>query len=179
MKFILAFLLLLSSVCVNAQDSLKVDSIKVHSPKKAAIYSAILPGLGQIYNKKYWYVKVPVIYGGFVALAYTINYNHTNYIKYRDEYRNRSNIADYEPTGNLAFLGDAAIKLRRDSYRRYRDMNVMMTVGWYGLNVLEASVSAHLLDFDVSDDLSLKIQPYHSFTMNNQIANGISLRLSL
>lgn len=165
------------------QDSTIVDSqfdsLKVYSPKKAAIYSAVLPGLGQIYNKKYWYIKVPIIYGGFVGIGYMINYNQELYIKYRNEYRNRLNCPSFVSSGDISFLSDSAVKLRRDSYRRYRDMNIMMAFGWYGINILEAAVSGHFLNFDVSDDLSLNIQPYHQFIFNNQMANGISLRFSL
>ena len=183
MKIIICIALLFIGSMGFGQDSTIVDtsndSVKVHSPRKAAIYSTALPGLGQIYNKKYWYIKVPVIYGGFAGIGYMINYNQQLYIKYRNEYRNRLNDPSFVPSGDISFLSNSAVKLRRDSYRRYRDMNIMMAFGWYGINILEAAVSAHLLNFDVSDDLSLKIQPYHQYTLNNQIANGISLRLSL
>lgn len=179
---VLLFLLLAFSLGLNAQnDSLVVkqekDSVRLISPKKASLYS-LLPGAGQIYVGKLWYVKVPIIYGGITGIGMAIDYNHKNYIKYRNEYRNRLNYTTYVSSGELSVLSDSAVKNRRDDFRRYRDMNYMLMAAWYGLNILEASVSAHLSQFDVSDDLSLKIQPFHQFEFDRTVTNGLQFKLT-
>jgi len=129
---------------------------KVHSPKKAAWMSAALPGLGQIYNKKYWYIKVPIIYGGFVGLSYGINYHYIYYAKFRDEYRSR--LKD-EPWSYRADLQTVNINAEKQRYQRNMETFIIVTVVWYFFNILDAVVYAHLLHFDVSDDLSLNIVP--------------------
>jgi hypothetical protein len=180
---LLVFFLLIVGWSLNAQsDSLKQkeekDSIRIIIPKKATIYSTILPGMGQVYVRKYWYIKVPVIYGGFVGMGLAIEYNHSRFITYRNEYRNRINNPDFVSIGELSVLSDSSIKSRRDEYRRYRDLNYMLFAAWYGFNILEATVSAHLSQFDVGDDLTLNIRPYQSFNFDRSINNGIQVKLT-
>lgn len=138
----------------------------VHSPRKATIYSAALPGLGQIYNRKYW--KVPLVYGGFATLGYFINFNNGEYVKYRQAY---SDILDLDPNTSSylrlipnyrAELESQYIdKLRqyKDYWRRNRDLLVISTAMFYALNIIDASVDAHFFKFDISDDLTLKWAP--------------------
>ena len=180
---LLVFFLLIVGWSLNAQsDSLKQkqekDSIRVIIPKKAAIYSTILPGMGQVYVRKYWYIKVPVIYSGFIGMGLAIDYNHSRFITYRNEYRNRINNPDFVSIGELSVLSDSSIKSRRDEFRRYRDLNYMLCAAWYGFNILEATVSAHLSQFDVGDDLTLNIRPYQSFNFDRSINNGIQVKLT-
>ncbi|MDB2363453.1 DUF5683 domain-containing protein [Flavobacteriales bacterium] len=180
---LLFFFLLVIGLGLNAQsDSIELkedkDSIRVIIPKKAALYSTILPGMGQVYVGKHWYIKVPVIYGGFVGMGMAINYNHSRFITYRNEYRNRINNPDFVSTGDLSVLSDSSVKSRRDEFRRYRDLNYMLSVAWYGFNILEATVSAHLSQFDVGDDLTLNIGPYQSFSFDRSINNGIQVKLT-
>ncbi len=145
----------------------------IHSPRKATIYSAILPGLGQIYNKKYW--KVPVIYIGFGTIAYFINWNNDNYQLFRRGYfdlidddpdtegyleiesvrRNNYDLSNPTHFNNLK----TALSRQKDYFRRNRDLLIISMVGFYGLNLIDASVDAHLFDFDISDDLTLKWEP--------------------
>ena len=147
--------------------------VAVHSPRKATIYSAILPGLGQIYNKKYW--KVPVIYIGFGTIAYFINWNNDNYQLFRRGYfdlidddpdtegyleiesvrRNNYDLSNPTHFNNLK----TALSRQKDYFRRNRDLLIISMVGFYGLNLIDASVDAHLFDFDISDDLTLKWEP--------------------
>ncbi len=142
-----------------------------HSPRKAAMYSAILPGLGQAYNKKYW--KIPLVYGGFVAFGYFIGWNHENFQvsknAYRDltdsdnsttSYMNLKQIIYYnlENPSDVERLKHGLLR-RQDYFRRNRDLLVILTVGFYGLNIIDASVDAHFFNFDISDDLTLKWQP--------------------
>ena len=139
--------------------------VKDKSPKKAAIYSAILPGSGQVYTKKYW--KVPIIYGGLITSAYFINDNTKNYKTYKD-----AALISIE-NGNSDQLGYTYSQLitLKDYYRRNREVSYFSFIGVYVLNVLDASVSAHLFHFDVSDDISLNIQPYSTLSNTGLIVS--------
>ena len=141
-------------------------------PKKAAIYSAILPGAGQVYTKKYW--KVPIIYGGLITSAYYIRESQEFYDLYKTTYLNRlegindDEFAGIYTNGNLLTL--------TAHYRRNREVSTLLFVLTYVLNIVDASVSAHLFDYDVSEDLSLHIQPIY-FSKEN--ATGLSLSFNL
>jgi len=162
-----------------------VDSVKtkkpvaVHSPRKATIYSAVLPGLGQIYNRKYW--KVPIVYGGFVTLGYFINFNNNEYTKYRQAY---SDIIDTDPNTNSFMslkvnpsffepdkISQLTENLRRakDGWRRNRDLVVIGTAVFYALNIIDASVDAHFFNFDISDDLAIKWAPGPIMCMDQKL----------
>ena len=150
--------------------SLSISSQKIQkdkSPKKAAIYSAVIPGAGQIYTKKYW--KVPIIYGGLVTSAYFINDNNNQYKEYRE-----AALLSYE-TGEdqLGYTYSELITLK-DHYKRNREISYFSFVGVYILNIIDASVNAHLFHFDVSDDISLNIRPYSTFSNT-----GVSFSLNL
>jgi len=154
----------------STSDSVKVKKPTVeHSPRKATIYSAVLPGLGQIYNRKYW--KVPLIYGGFATFGYFINFNNDLYIKYKRAYLD---IIDDDPNTNSylklnvnpAYLESANItqfterlRLEKDRARRNRDLVVISTAVFYAANIIDASVDAHFFNFDISDDLTINWVP--------------------
>ncbi len=130
---------------------------KKHSPLKATIMSAALPGLGQIYNGKWW--KVPIIYGGFGGLIYSSVFNDLKCQTYRDAYLLR---LDDDPTTVDQFAGrysDANLRELVDFYQRNRDLSLIFTGVLYALNIIDAAVDAHLKDFDVSDDLSISVRP--------------------
>lgn len=128
--------------------------IRIHNPKKAAFYSAILPGAGQLYNRQYW--KIPAIYAGMAVCGYFLIDNSTNYNNYRRAYINRGNpLAEVEYP--LLTLNDLAT--RRDTYKRWLDMTVLLTAVGYTLQVLDALTFAHLKEFDVSKDISLQMSP--------------------
>lgn len=133
-------------------DTLK----KKHSPKKAAIMSAALPGLGQIYNRKYW--KLPIIYGGLGTLGYLITFNSVQYSLYRKAYLAK---IDDDPLtiDEYPFASEDGLLQRLNQHRRTRDMLIAGAVLVYALNIIDASVDAHLFEFDVSDDLSLRVEP--------------------
>lgn len=142
----------------------KVDSVlRHHSPKTAAIRSAILPGLGQIYNKKYW--KLPIIYGALGISGAVFQYNLKWYKKTRFAYRvlatnDTSNFGKVDPLLQpLLTSGNAnALRSYRDGFRQDIDYSVLATIVLWGLNVVDATVDAHLKPFDVSKDLSLKFK---------------------
>ena len=140
--------------------SLSISSQKIQkdkSPKKAAIYSAVIPGAGQIYTKKYW--KVPIIYGGLVASAYFINDNNNQYKEYRE-----AALLSYETGENQLGYTYSELIILKDYYKRNREISYFSFVGVYILNIIDASVNAHLFNFDVSDDISLNIRPYSTFS---------------
>ena len=151
----------------NAQDLTE----PIQSPRKAAILSSTLPGLGQIYNKKYW--KIPIIYAGLLTSAYYINDNNVQYKLYRDAYLKR---LDNNPD-NDDFVGEYSsgdLLILKDFYRRNREVSILCFVGTYIINVLDASVDAHLFDYDISEDISLQMTPTSTANFN-----GLSLTLNL
>lgn len=169
-RYIIPFLLItiLSSRSAFAQeqdsipkteqaDSTIVKQKKKHSPFKATIMSAALPGMGQVYNGKWW--KVPIIYGAFGGLIYSSVANDIKFRTYKKAYLIR---VDDDPNTTDEFEGqysDANLRELVDFYQRNRDISLIFTGVIYALNIIDASVDAHLKDFDVSDDLSLKVRP--------------------
>lgn len=153
----------------------KAEIPKYHSPKKAAWLSTALPGLGQVYNKKYW--KLPIIYVGFGALAYSFQYNQSGYVKFRNAYKYR---IDDDPLtiDNYPLYKDADLEAIQKSYHRYRDLSAIGIAALYLLNIVDASVDAHLFTFDVSDDLTFQFHPTLINTANvNHYTTGIGLNI--
>lgn len=157
------------SKTITIKDSAEVGEkkVRVYSPKSAAIRSAILPGLGQIYNKKYW--KLPIVYGALGTSAAVFAYNLTWYKRTKFAYKVliEQDVANYDKVHpQLRRLVDAnqheTIKYYRDEYRRDIDYSVLFFVVLWGLNVVDAAVDAHLKAFDVSPDLSLQLKPGRS-----------------
>jgi hypothetical protein len=175
-------------ITTNKTDSIlkkQTDSVvKKHSPKIAATRSAIFPGLGQIYNKKYW--KLPIVYGALGVTTYIFVDNIKTYKEYRFAYNARYKAAlpapgndstDYFKLDNIyKVIQPESIKAARNKFRQYVDYSVIFFIIFWGLNVVDATVDAHLKSFDVSPNLSLSINPGHS-----QIAgtNGVSLVLHI
>jgi hypothetical protein len=160
-KSILLGALFFSFAIVKAQeqDSLTagITAKRMHSPHKAVIYSAIVPGLGQVYNKKYW--KVPIIYAAGGTLAYFIKTNNTQYQRFRKAY---DAVIANDPNNPDEFNGRYSkdvLANARDYYRKYRDLSVIGIAGLYFLNIIDAMVDAYFFSFDVSDDLSLRVVP--------------------
>lgn len=156
-------------------DTVKAKSISApyHSPKKAAIYSAILPGAGQFYNKKYW--KMPIIYAGAVGLTYSFQFNQSHYVKYRNALRDRLNGI---PDNYLGIYNEDQLSTLYQYYHRYRDLTVIGGLVLYVLNIVDAAVDAHLFTFNVSDDLSINIHPalINTYTKSNY-TSGVGLSI--
>lgn len=123
------------------------------SPARAALYSALLPGLGQAYNGDYW--KIPIFYSGFVIAGYAWSYNGKLYTRYRKLY----NQATTEGGGYNGYESVENLKHYRNSFRRYRDYSILSTVLIYVLQIIDANVFAMMHDFDVTDDLSVQVAP--------------------
>lgn len=162
-------------------QGVKVKKVNVYNPKKAAIRSAILPGWGQIYNKKYW--KLPIVYGALGTSAGIFLYNLKWYKRTRFAYKvlvNRDSSNFPKVHKDLQFLIDRndpnTLGYARDQYRRDIDYSVLFFVLLWGLNVVDASVDAHLKAFDVSPDLSLQIKPGYSDMAGT---SGISFVLNI
>jgi hypothetical protein len=153
----------LPKVATRISNVNRVDSIlKHHSPKTAAFRSAILPGLGQIYNKKYW--KLPIIYGALGISGAVFSYNLTNYralrVAYRAKYKASQGDSSELPKirFDLKPIDMNALRSYRDEFRSNIDYSALFFILLWGLNVVDATVDAHLKPFDVSPDLSLKFK---------------------
>ncbi|RFS24935.1 hypothetical protein DVR12_07025 [Chitinophaga silvatica] len=155
-------------------DSAYVPNSKLpHSPRKAALYSAVFPGLGQAYNREYW--KMPLVYAALGTCTYFFIDNMKVYKMFRDAYRLRvDGNPDTNDTGETVPYDTEALKLNRDQFRQYVDYSVLFFVLAYGLNIVDATVFAHLKNFDMSDDLSMRISP----TLINGRTLGVGVNLT-
>lgn len=140
-------------------------------PVRVVWMGAIIPGMGQILNRSYW--KLPIVYGGFAGCAYAINLNATRYEKYKLAYRDISDTNDQTnsfmnilpqgytldnyPGGRSGL--ESNLKSFYEQYRRNRDLSIILSIGYYAITLVEAYVNAQLFDFDISPDLSMRIQP--------------------
>jgi len=155
-------------------DTLRSETIDPLRPAKAAFYSAILPGLGQIYNKKYW--KVPLVYGAIGTSAYLYIDNQKKYNIYRDEYKSRlegnTSNSDY-----LAGLSESQLISAQKQFQRNRDLSALFIVGFYVLNIIDANIDAALSQFNVSEKLAFKPSVINNdITLNNNF--GFALNYS-
>ena len=155
-------LLFLFLVLFHFKLSAQTDSI-VHSPKRATIYSAVLPGLGQGYNKKYW--KIPIIYAGIGTSVYFYIFNSKEYQRTRRALINRldtdSTTVDHDftdPRYTVALLQD-----RKNYYRKNRDLSAVIGLLFYIANIIDADVDAHMFNFNVDENLSLFVAPSITF----------------
>jgi hypothetical protein len=149
------------------------DSSIYFSPRKASLYSALVPGLGQVYNKKYW--KVPILYAGFGVTTYFLLDNLKNIKYYKTQY-----IAaiDSDPlTINETDIPASQLLRVVNQYKRWRDMTYISYGLIYILNVLDASVDAHLKEFDITDDISFNIQPYTNLSTQTNIGLTLTIKL--
>ncbi len=146
-----------------------------HSPHKASILSAVLPGAGQIYNRKYW--KAPIVWAGLGTCVYFIQENSAEYRRYKDAY---IALVDGDPTTTDEFNGQfsaAQVLDMTDTYRRWRDLSYIAFGLVYMLNIVDAGVDANFVHFDVSRDLSLNVGP--SLELASRGAAGLSFSLAL
>jgi hypothetical protein len=189
-------IIIVSSSVEYVMDSVEVDTAKANNrsslvlraeefkpnPTRAVLYSAIFPGLGQLYNRKYW--KLPIVYGGFLGCVYAITWNSTQYNGYKNAY---NDFTDKDPgtnsweayvffswkresdqykwqdqstwTSSQATTFTNVLRSKKDYFRRNRDLSYIVTVGVYALCMIDAYVDAQLFDFDISQDLSIRMDP--------------------
>lgn len=163
-----------SSLSISVPDSIME---KQHSPTKATIMSALLPGLGQIYNKRIW--KVPIIYAGFGILTYFIISNAQEYNIYKGAYTEKvDSIFNGKYPDLVSNSTETDLLAGREFYRRNLEISCLLTGVLYILNILDAVVDAHLFTFNINQDLSLKVEPVLMGPVYNQRgSSGIKLSL--
>ena len=149
---------------------------KPHSPTKATIMSACLPGLGQIYNGKWW--KVPIVYAGLGGLGYFVYNNFSEYRSYLHAYEYKTGdlpddvtLSQYETELANHYSG-SQLQTYKETYRRNFELFTILTVAWYGLNIVDACVDGHLYTYDISDNLSLSVDPY----LRQQVESPIKIQ---
>jgi len=203
--FTILFTILTGNLAVRAQQiEISNDSLQVvtptpkviRSPKKASIYAALFPGLGQIYNRKYW--KLPIVYGGYAGLIYVLGWNNN---QYKDFFQGYRIIAAHTSTADMKvderkFLDNliknpsisldnpstfkyisTQLKSGKDYYRRNRDLTIIGIAALHVLSIIDASVDANLFDFDISDDLSMRIEPMPVFLGDQNLVMGFNLAI--
>ncbi len=154
---------------IKKSDTLAVKEIDPLRPTKASFYSALLPGLGQAYNKKYW--KLPIVYGAIGTSLYFYINNNKKYNNYRDAYKRRLqgfNDDEYQ------YLDNSRLIQAQRFYQRNRDLSLLVTVAFYVLNIVDANIDAHLAQFNVNDKLSFQPEVYPN-EINYKLNMGISL----
>ena len=184
-------LLEITSAPVLKESEVPADSLKkeidqkiwVPNPTKATWLALVIPGGGQIYNRKYW--KLPIFYGGFAGCAYALTWNSKMYKDYSTAYKDAMNgnmqsssITDLLPPGYK--ISETQLKellrKRKDTYRRYRDLSIFAFIGVYLLSVIDAYVDAELSNFDITPDLSMKVEPA---VIDNRIDNSSNRSVGL
>lgn len=160
-----------------AMPEVKLDLQQAFKPNPTkAVLLGLVPGLGQIYNRKYW--KLPIVYGGLMGCMYAVTWNNRNYKDYSEAYKdvmydsanNPDNPEAWSQTWQVltsldpsAVINDSnfkdRLKRQKDYYRRYRDLSIIITVGVYALTLVDAYVDAQLFDFDITPDLSMRVEP--------------------
>ena len=184
-------LLEMTSAPVLKESEVPADSLKkeinqkiwVPNPTKATWLALVIPGGGQIYNRKYW--KLPILYGGFAGCAYALTWNSKMYKDYSTAYKDAMNgnmqsssITDLLPPGYK--ISETQLKellrKRKDTYRRYRDLSIFAFIGVYLLSVIDAYVDAELSNFDITPDLSMKVEPA---VIDNRINNSSNRSVGL
>lgn len=134
------------------------------APSKAAFYSAILPGLGQIYNKRYW--KAPIVWGAIGTGIYVYSYNNTQYRSARNAYKRRlagftdDQYYDLNGDGSGPDVSDEALEEAQENSQSDRDLSLVITIALYALNIIDANVDSHLKQYNVDDNLAIDFNPY-------------------
>lgn len=162
-----------ATVTLTKKDSISKPN---HDPRIATRRSAIIPGWGQAYNRQYW--KIPIVYGALAVPASLFIYNNTWYQRTKEGYDILVNGGDtLKIYPDLQGLDAATLQYYRNSFRKNRDYSVLFFLLVWGLNVVDATVFAHLKNFDVSDDLSLSVQPdYNFFTKSPSLSLALSFK---
>jgi len=152
------------------EDTITENGIDPLRPSKAAFYSAILPGLGQIYNKRYW--KAPLVWAAIGTGIYFYVSNDTQFDRYRDAYKRR--LAGFEDDEFFGVVSNDGLVRAQEQFRRNKEVSLLVTLGLYALNIIDANVDAHLLQFNVDENLSLS--PHYQY---NEMENTSDLGLTL
>jgi hypothetical protein len=185
------------------QDTLALNnSLKlkfVPDPMRATMLAVAFPGLGQIYTRKYW--KLPLVYGGFAALIYSVQFNSKNYTAYMKAYQDftdlipstdsylkliQANPSTYDPVlyhesynpANAQYYKDGMLRMV-DLYKRYRDLSYIGIAGWYLISILDANVDASLFNYDISNNLNLTVMPMQLPLPGGYVGVGLNVGLEI
>ncbi len=159
----------------SEQPIVEVEALDPLSPARAAFYSAVLPGLGQAYNKKYW--KIPIVYAAIGTGVYFVVDNQQEYLRYQEAYKLRisGRPDEFDGTGDNPNISEDGLIRAQEVLKRNRDLALFITIGLYALNIIEANVDAHLDDRAFSRNLSvrptLELNPF-----DNQAIAGVNLK---
>lgn len=162
------------------KNAIRSDKVNMLAPSKAAFYSAILPGLGQAYNKKYW--KIPIVYGAIGTGVYFYVRNNKLHNRYRNAYKRRlAGYQDDEFYGDIPNdprITDEGLINAQEHLKEQKELAGIITLGLYALNIIDANVDAHLMQFNVNENLSLA--PHYDFnTLERTSSLGISLNFKI
>ena len=146
-----------------------------YQPRKALLYSAVFPGLGQAYNRKYW--KLPIVYGGFGIITYVVVGYNRLYVESKAQLFGTLSVPPVKPSGDYAGYTKDQLRSVVDTYRRQRDYFIIIGMFWYILQMVDAHVDAHLKEFDLNPQLKLGLKPSMQNTLAGQ-ATGLSLTLT-
>ena len=161
-------------------DTLQVtdQGIDPLAPARAAFYSAVLPGLGQAYNKKYW--KIPIIYAALGVSTYAYIYNNDNYTRARDAFKleKAGKPHEFDGSDGGVILSEETLERVQKTYKEDRDLSLLITVGIYALQIVEASVNAHLMQLNTIDDIDITFRPnFYVDPITHKSVAGVSLSL--
>jgi hypothetical protein len=167
---------------------------------RATMLAVVFPGLGQIYNRKYW--KIPLVYAGFGGLFYSVRYNSSNYIKYMKAYQDFTDAipetmsymnvirgadpATYDPVrypnsynpSNAQYYKDGMLRMI-DYFKRYRDLSYIGIAAWYIVSIIDANVDASLFNYDISNNLDIAVAPFQFPQSGNMMGAGINLTMKI
>jgi len=156
---------------IAVQDTINREPLNILGPAKAAFYSAVLPGLGQVYNKKYW--KIPLVYAAIGIPTYFFIQNDKEYDRFRNAYKNRIAGIDDSDTEFAGISNEALIRAQRTT-RRNKELSLLLALAGYALNIIDANVDAHLMQYNVDENLA--IRPHLKY---DDMENATSLGLTL
>lgn len=162
------------TVKTQLDSTLVKKSLDPLAPSRAAFYSAVLPGLGQAYNKKYW--KIPIVYAALGTGVYVYIDNNKTYKRTRNAYKRR--LAGFNDDEFQNRFTDDGLREAQKTSRRNKELSLLITIGLYALNIIDANVDAHLLQYNIDDDLSLR--PHFNINeLDNKGRVGLTLSLNL
>tara|TARA_A100001015_G_C15036060_1_gene736296 strand:- start:1306 stop:1839 length:534 start_codon:yes stop_codon:yes gene_type:complete len=158
-------------------DAQNIQKENFHSPKRASVYSAIIPGYGQFYNKKYW--KIPIVYASIGTSFFIARWNQNKYLIYKEalHYRTDQDINTIDEFENM--YSEANLITIKNYHRKNRDLAYIISAGFYFLNIIDASVDAHLFNFTINEDITLNVAPSMvDSSLNFQAVLSLTLNLN-
>lgn len=166
------------SVIIEREDTVLMKSYAArYDPRKALLYAAVVPGMGQIYNKKYW--KLPLVYGGFVAVGFNINRFQNANKKFKDQlfYNLQRGLVDPNDENPITGFTTRQLRSAVDKSRRERDFWIIMVGAMYLLQIVDAHVDAHLKEFDLNPNLKVRVEPTHEKNTVTGRQTGVSITI--